>query len=159
MSSITQAQLLTRTLETMEDDLRIPKKNAQDFIESLRAVIEEEIAEGNRVPLFKIVTITPVGVPAKPKRKVADRDNPGEEKWADPTPAKVRVKALPSPVVKGAAPDPLKDKAGKRLIAEAKERQRKVAERATAREAEEAAETKKSSKSKSGGKKSPGKKK
>jgi nucleoid DNA-binding protein len=152
MPTLTQAQLLNKTLEVMEDDLRIPKKNAKDFIDSLSSVIEETIAEGDKVSLFGLVNLTPVGIPAKPKRKGTDRAT-GEEKWLDPTPAKVRVKAGVVKRVKEAAPEPT-DKAGKRLIAEAKERQRKAAERAAKREAEEAAQAKKSS----GGKKSSAKK-
>lgn len=158
-ASITQAQLLNRALETMEDELRIPKTNARDFVESLKAVIQQELAEGHIVPLFGIVRMTPSGVPAKPRRKVPDRDNPGEEKWADPTEAKVRVRASVGKPFKDVLPD-VTDPAGKRLIKEAKERQKKAAERAAAREAEEAAAAKKSSGSKkSGGKKSSAKKK
>ncbi len=158
MASITQSQLLDRTLETMEDELRIPKKNAQDFVASLRAVVEEVIEEGLKVPLFKIVTINPSGVPAKPKRKVPDRDNPGEEKWADPQPAKLRVKATVGTSVKDALPD-LDSPVGKRLVKEAKERQKKAAERAAAREAEEQKAARVKSQGKSSGKKSSAKKK
>ena len=159
MASITQSQLLDRTLETMEDELRIPKKNAADFVASLRAVVEEVIEEGLKVPLFKIVTINPTGVPAKPKRKVPDRENPGQEKWADPQPAKLRVKATVGTSIKDALPK-LDSAVGKRLVKEAKDRQKKAAERAAAREAEEAEAGKKSSASKKlAGKKSPAKKK
>ena len=153
MASITQAQLLNSVLDTMEEEYRIPKANAKDFIASLTAVVKDELAEGNAVPLFGIVRITPSGVPAKPKRKGTDRLT-GEDKTFDPVPAKIRVKASVAKAIKDELPDPT-DKVGKRLIAEAKDRQRKAAERAAAREAEaEKAERKtaKSSTRKSAGK-------
>lgn len=145
MATLTQSQLLNRTLEVMEDDLRIPKKNAKDFVDSLVSVIEETVNDGDKVSLFGIVNLVPTGVTAKPKRKATD-PRTGEEKMLDAKPASVKVKASVLKRIKDVAPLPT-DKAGKRLVAEAKERARKAAERAAAREEQAEKDAKKAAKS------------
>jgi nucleoid DNA-binding protein len=155
--TLTQAQLLNRTLEVMDDDLEIPKRNARDFIESMAASIEEALADGQKVSLFGLVTLTPKGVPAKPRRKGTD-PRTGEEKTLDAKPATVRLTATAGKRLKDALPSAT-TKAGKALISEAKDRAAAAAARRDQREAEEREAAERSSQSKkSAGKKSAPKK-
>lgn len=141
MTTVSQAELLRRTLDAMEDDLKIPPKNARDFLESARAVIESALAEGEKVSAFGIVNLTPSGVLAKPKRKGTD-PRTGEEKTFDPKPASVRVKATVTKRLKDALPEPT-DKAGKTLLSEARARKAATEQRAADRAAEAEREAKK----------------
>lgn len=157
MGTVTQAELKKRTLAAMEDDLRIPAKNASDFIESLAASVEEAMEAGDKVSLFGLVTLTPVGVPAKPKRKGTDPRS-GEERVFDPVPAKVKVRATVGKRVKDALPEP-QSKVGKALISETRARQKAAQERREAAEAEAEKEARKAERAaKSGAKKSAKKK-
>lgn len=119
MATLTQAALTTKTLEAMEDDLRISPKQARDFLESARAVIEESIENGDKVAVFGIVTLTPKGTPAKPKRKGRNPAT-GEEVTLAPKPAGVKVRATVGKRVKDALPK-ADSKAGKALIKAAKD--------------------------------------
>lgn len=136
METTTQAKLMERTLAIMEDELRIPKKNATDFVESLRAVIEEDMALGNKTSVFGIVTLTPTGVLAKPKRKGTD-PRTGEERTFDAQPAKTRIKLGIAKRFKEALPGK-GTKAHQALQAEAKKRADDAAARRAEREREEA---------------------
>lgn len=76
----------------MEDDLRISKKQSKDFTDSLVAVVERELGEGNPVNLFGLVKITP-RLHTKGVREVnsvfGDKDSPKVNKKY---PAKVSLK-------------------------------------------------------------------
>lgn len=165
METITQAQLTASVIDTMEDELRVSKKQAADFIESLKAVLEESVGDGKKVNVWGIVTLTPSFKMAKPKRKGVD-PRTGEERTLDPVPAKVAVKAGVAKRIKDALPEPT-SKAGKSLKAEAVARAEAAAERKAQREADEAKAAKKAEREakksngekKSSGKKSSGKKK
>lgn len=165
MESLTQAQLLNYTLELMEDELRISKKQARDFIESSMAAAEDAVADGKRVSFFGVTIFTPSFVLAKPKRKGND-PRTGEERTYDAQPAKLRLKAAVPKRFKDALPS-TSTKAAKALKAEAEERKAAAEKRAKDREREEAKAAKaaaapvkksggakKSSAKKSGGKKS-----
>lgn len=150
--TLTQAQLLAATLETMDDDLQISRKQARDFIESASAVVEEALADGQKVALFGLVTLTPSYKAAKPRRKGID-PRTQEERTYDAQPAKVRLRSTPGKRLKDALPSPTSG-AGKSLKAELEARQEAARKRAAAREREEKKQAKAG-----GGKKSSGKKK
>lgn len=156
VGSVSQAELRRRTLETMEDELRIPDKNAKDFVTSLAAVVEEAMANGEKVMLFGITTLTPTGVPPKPKRKGRD-PRTGEERTLDAKPAGVKVRVSAARAMKDALPA-ANSSVGKKLVKEARERQKAAQERAEAREAEEQKAAAKASKAKGKTKKSSKKK-
>lgn len=56
---LTAAQFMNEVLFTMEDDLRLSKKQAKDFSDSLVAVVERELGEGKPINLFGLVKIAP----------------------------------------------------------------------------------------------------
>jgi nucleoid DNA-binding protein len=144
-TTLSQAALLNEALDTMEDDLRVSKRVAKDLIESLTAVVEEHLENGEKVALLGLAILTPVYRAAKPKRKGVD-PRTGEERMLDARPAKIALKATPSKRLKDALPSPTA-KAGKTLALEFRERQR-------AREARQAEAEKEVAKAaKKGGKK------
>jgi nucleoid DNA-binding protein len=101
---LTQAELAREVLFEMEPDLLISKKQAVDYINSLRAVVEREIAEGNPVNLFGIVKITP-RLHTKGQREINEEfGNPDSKKVIKKYPAKVSVKATVLASVKNALP-------------------------------------------------------
>lgn len=51
--------LTAEILATMEDDLRISKAQAKDFVDSLVAVVEQQLQEGKPVNLFHLVKLVP----------------------------------------------------------------------------------------------------
>jgi nucleoid DNA-binding protein len=105
--------LVSEILAMMEDDLRISKKSAKDFTESLVAVVEREISEGNPVNLFGLVKVTP-RFHTKGQREVfKEFGNPESGKHMKKYPAKVSVKATPSKKIKDALPSAAK--LGKRV--------------------------------------------
>jgi nucleoid DNA-binding protein len=140
---VSQAALMNRALELMEDELRVAKVTAKDFVDSVTAAAQEALESGNKVSLLGLVTLTPSFRPSLPRRKGRD-PRTGEEVMLDPRPASVRLKATPSKRLKDALPSPMA-KAGKALAQEYRERQRAADERRAAREAEEAKGTRKSS--------------
>jgi nucleoid DNA-binding protein len=113
METLTQSQLTEQALQIMDDDKRISKAQANDFLESARAVLEESIAEGNKVSVWGIVTLTPVFKLAKPRRKGVD-PRTGEEQMLKAKPAEMAFRkpsvgkrfkdSLPSPKSKAAEP-------------------------------------------------------
>jgi hypothetical protein len=85
-------KLLDEVLFTMEDELRISKKAAKDFQESLIAVVEREIAEGRPVNVFGLVKIAP-RLHTKGERMVnSEFGNPESPKTKKKYPAKVSLK-------------------------------------------------------------------
>lgn len=146
MATISQSELLKRTLATMEEGLQIPTKNAKDFVDSLKAVVGEVIEAGDAVSIFGLVKLTPKGVTAKPKRKGVD-PRTGEEKDYPAKPASLRLGANAQKAAKSALPGAT-TKAGKALIAVAKDRAQAATERREAREAEATKPPKKTSKKK-----------
>lgn len=81
---ITPAALTGAVLATMEDDLRISKKQAADFVESLGAVVEECLALGDPVNLWHMAKLVP-RLHTKGEREV-------NEVFGDPTSKKVKKK-------------------------------------------------------------------
>jgi nucleoid DNA-binding protein len=136
METVTQAQLLRGTLDIMEDDLRITSKQANDFVSSLRAVVEEQVEFGNKVNLLGLGIFTPVGVLAKPKRKGV-KPQTGEEVVYPAKPASVKLKFGIAKRVREALPATTSS-AGKSLLSTAKQRAEAAAERRAKREEEEA---------------------
>ncbi len=134
--TLSAAALRRNTIETMEEELRISGKQAADFVESLCASVEEAIADGQRVSLFGLVTITPRFVASKPKGM---RMNPfvGEMQMMDAKPASVTASAKVAKRVKDALPSAT-SAAGKSLRAEAAARKEAADERREAREKEAA---------------------
>jgi nucleoid DNA-binding protein len=101
---LTQAQFASEVLVTMEDDLRISKAQARDFIDSLKAVTERELGEGNPVNLFGLVKISP-RFHTKGQRMVNEVfGDPESKKIVKKYPAKVTVKATVFKAVKDALP-------------------------------------------------------
>jgi hypothetical protein len=85
-------KLIEEVLFTMEEDLRISKKAATDFKDSLVVVVEREIAEGNPVNLFGLVKIVP-RLHTKGSRMVnKEFGNPESPKVKKNYPAKVTYK-------------------------------------------------------------------
>src|SRR5687767_9230113 len=103
MATVTQPELMQRTLAAMEDDLRITPKQGRDFAASLLACIEEAVENGDKLNVFNIVTLTPVGVPAKPRR-MGRNPQTGEEKMLDAKPASLKVRGTVGSRVKQALP-------------------------------------------------------
>jgi nucleoid DNA-binding protein len=66
---LTAKQLVQDALFSMEDDLRLSKAQAADFVVSFQAVIDREIADGNPVNLFGYVKLIP-RLHTKGKRQV-----------------------------------------------------------------------------------------
>jgi len=98
---LTAKQLVQEAVYTMEDDLRLSKAQAADFVVSLTAVIDREIADGNPVNLFGYLKIVP-RFHTKGKRLVY-------KVFGDPTSGKV-TKTYPAKVsVKVSILKPLKD--------------------------------------------------
>lgn len=149
MPTVTQATVLNEALDAMEEDLRITKTQAKDFIESIAAVVEEHLASAEKVSLLGLTVFTPSFVLAKPKRKGVN-PRTGEARMLDPRPAKLRVKASVPKRFSDALPGP-GTAAARPLKEQAQERARKAAERLAAREAADGngaapAETKKAAK-------------
>lgn len=98
---LTQTQLIQEALFTMDDDLRLSKPQAADFVASLRAVIDREISEGSPVNLFGYLKLIP-RFHTKGKREVF-------KVFGDPTSGK-HTKTYPAKVsLKLTALKPLKD--------------------------------------------------
>lgn len=89
----TASALMKETLMTMEDDTRISKKQAADFSESISAVIEKALSEGQPVNLFGFVKLVP-RMHTKGVRQVNEIfGDPTSKKVTKKYPAKVSVKA------------------------------------------------------------------
>lgn len=132
--TVTQAELRRRTLEAMEDDLRISPKQAKDFVDSLVAAVEEALVDGSKIALFGIVNLKPAYVfPRKKGKGVNPRT--GEEVEREAKPASITIRATVPKKLKEYAPT-TSSKAGKELAAAAKVRREKAAARAAEREAE-----------------------
>jgi nucleoid DNA-binding protein len=132
--TVTQAELRRRTLETMEDNLRISNAQGKDFVDSLVAVVTEAIEEGSKVALFGIVTLTPKYRAAKPKRKGVN-PRTGEEQVFDARPASTTVGATVAKKIKDFAPATT-SRAGKGLRDAAEARRAAAEKRAKQRERE-----------------------
>jgi hypothetical protein len=86
------SKLLTETLFMMEDDLRLSKKQAEDFKDSLIAVVQREINAGRPVNLFGLVKIVP-RLHTKGERMVnSEFGNPESPKVKKRYPAKATLK-------------------------------------------------------------------
>lgn len=145
-ATLSQSALLNETLDTMEDDLRVSKKAAKDFVESLLAVIQVHLEKGEKISLLGLATVTPSYRPSKPKRKGVD-PRTGEERMLDARPAKVALKATPSKRLKDALPAPTTE-AGKTLAQEYRDRVAAREARAAEREKEEAKAARKAARGK-----------
>jgi nucleoid DNA-binding protein len=132
--TVTQAQLLAKTLETMEDDLRISPKQGRDFAESLRAVVKEAMASGQKVSLFGIVNLNTGFKLAKPRRK-GTNPRSGQEEWLKASPAKVTVRATVAKAIKDTLPG-VKSAAGQQLQQLQEHKAKEAAKRAKLREQE-----------------------
>jgi nucleoid DNA-binding protein len=146
VSTVSQAELRRRTLELMEDDLKIKPGQAVDFVKSLVAAVEEAVNNGEKVSLFGIAVLTPGFRLAKPKRKGVD-PRTGEEKTLDATPNKTTIRAGVTKKIKDCLPTPV-SATGKLLKAEAEDRKAKAAERAAEREKQAAADERKAKRGK-----------
>lgn len=103
---LTQKQLVQEALFVMEDDLRLSKAQAADFIESLKAVIEREITEGNPVALFGFLKLVP-RLHTKGKREVNKVfGDPESGKTVKTYPAKVSLKVTILKPLKDILPNP-----------------------------------------------------
>lgn len=101
---LTASQLVKETLLMMEDDLRISKKQATDFTESITAVIEKALSEGQPVNLFGFVKLVP-RLHTKGQRLVNEEfGNPESPKVMKKYPAKVSLKATVVKKAKEALP-------------------------------------------------------
>jgi hypothetical protein len=101
---IPQGALLNEVLLTMEDDLRVSKKQGQDFIESLKSAVEKELMSGRPVNLFGMVKVVP-RFHTKGQREVNETfGDPTSKKVVKKYPAKVSVKVTPLKPVKDALP-------------------------------------------------------
>lgn len=101
-------QLAAEVVATMEDDLRVSKKQARDFVDSLLAVVEREINEGNPVNLFGIVKLVP-RFHTKGQREVFKVfGDPESGKQMKKYPAKVSIKATIPKRIKDALPSAAK---------------------------------------------------
>lgn len=134
--TVTQSQLLTKTLETMEDELRITPKQARDFAASLKAVVQEAVGNGHKVSLLGIVNLNTGFKLPKPRRKGMNPRS-GQEEWLKATPAAVTLKASIPTAIKEALPRAT-SAAGKQLQALQEFRVKEAAKKAKQREREEA---------------------
>lgn len=101
---LTANQLVNEVLFTMDDDLRISKTQAADFVASLKAVIDREIGEGNPVNLFGYLKLIP-RFHTKGKREVFKVfGDPTSGKTTKTYPAKVSLKATLLKPLKDALP-------------------------------------------------------
>lgn len=101
---LAQGKLLDEVLFTMEDDLRVSKKAGKDFMDSLIAVIERELGEGNPVNIGGIVKLSP-RLHTKGERMVASVfGDPTSPKVKKKYPAKVSLKATVMKRAKEALP-------------------------------------------------------
>lgn len=101
---LTGAQLLTETLLMMEDETRISKKAGRDFMDSMVAVVEQRLGEGEPVNIFGLVKLVP-RLHTKGVRMVNEEfGNPESKKIKKTYPAKVSVKATVFKRVKDALP-------------------------------------------------------
>jgi hypothetical protein len=86
-------KFMVEILDMMEDDLRLNKQQAKDFSDSLIAVVERELGEGNPVNLFGLVKIVP-RLHTKGVREVnsvfGDSESPKVQKKY---PAKISIKS------------------------------------------------------------------
>lgn len=86
-------KLLDEILIAMEDDLRISKKQARDFSDSLIAVVERELGNAQPVNLFGLVKIVP-RLHTKGQRKVnSEFGNPDSPMVTKKYAAKVSLKS------------------------------------------------------------------
>lgn len=101
---LSKSQLVQETIFKMEDEFRVSKKVAADFVDSLIAVIEEQLGEGNPVNLFGLVKFSP-RLHTKGVREVnsvfGDSTSPKVNKKY---PAKVSVKVTAAKPIKDALP-------------------------------------------------------
>jgi hypothetical protein len=105
---LTAKQLVQEALFTMEDDLRLSKAQANDFVASLQAVIDREIADGNPVNLFGYLKVIP-RFHTKGKRQVYKVfGDPESGKVMKSYPAKSSLKVSILKPIKDALPAPAK---------------------------------------------------
>ena len=101
---LTQGALLGEVLATMEDDLRISRKQGKDFVDSLVACVEREINAGSPVNLFGLVKVSP-RFHTKGQREVFKVfGDPTSGKMTKKYPAKVSIKATVMKRVKDVLP-------------------------------------------------------
>src|SRR4051812_23638877 len=91
-NTVTQAELRRRTLEAMEDNLRVSPAQAKDFVASLVAAVTEALEEGSKVALFGIVNLKPAyAFPRKAGKRLDPRTQ--EEVSVAARPASITVRA------------------------------------------------------------------
>lgn len=103
---LSQTAFLKEVLFTMEDELRISNKQAKDFMDSLVAVTERELGDGNPVNLAGLVKLSP-RLRTKGERMVASVfGDPTSPKVKKKYPAKVTIKATVMKKAKDALSSP-----------------------------------------------------
>jgi hypothetical protein len=157
--AISQSDLLGRTLALMEEDTQITRKAGKDFIESLRAAVEEALGNGEAVTIAGLVKLTPAFKLGGKREVFKEFGNPSAGKEMKNFPDKIRLGANALKPAKDAVPS-VGSKAGKELKEQAKAKR----EAAEARKAKAEKEAKKAAKadngsSKKGSTKKKGKKK
>lgn len=135
IETLTQSQLTDEALDLMDDGLKISKRQANDFLESARAAIEQNLNEGKKVSVWGIVILNQGFKLAKPRRKGMNPRS-GQEEWLKAQPDKVTLKASVAkrlkdalPSAKSKAAEPHKKLAEKRAK-EARKRAREAAKEA-----------------------------
>lgn len=88
----TQKELLDDVLRTMEEENWITKKQGKDFADSLVAVVEREISEGQPVNLFGLVKIVPRLHTAGEREVYKEFGNPDSGKIIKKVKAKTSLK-------------------------------------------------------------------
>jgi nucleoid DNA-binding protein len=103
-ANLSQGAFMKEVVFAMEDDLRVSNKQAKDFMDSLIAVIERELSEGNAVNFAGLVKLSPV-LQTKGERMIpSEFGNPESPKVKKKYPAKVTVKATAMKKAKDALP-------------------------------------------------------
>lgn len=105
---LTQSALLMASLAKMEDDLLINRKQAKDFVESLLAVVDEEISKGHPVNLFGMVKLVPRYHTTGSREVSKEFGNPDSGKVTKRYKAKVSLKATVFKRVKNSLPSATK---------------------------------------------------
>lgn len=101
---LTQSALLMASLAKMEDDLLITRKQAKDFVESLLAVVDDEIGKGHPVNLFGMVKLVPRYHTTGTREVLKEFGNPESGKTKKSYKAKVSLKATVFKRVKDSLP-------------------------------------------------------
>lgn len=105
---LTQSQLLASVLETMEPENWISKKAGRDFVDSLQAVVQDALSEGEPVNVFGIVKLTPRYHTAGKREVYKEFGNPESGRVTKTYKPKVSLKATILKTMKDALPNAAK---------------------------------------------------